>query len=509
VGFNGCLSQPTGRKTVSNAIRFTLPLAAMLLALAGCASVGKQNPLHIYSDQAEVDKGSETHTRIVKYSGLYQGEDLSGYVAAVGSKIASMSDRPTLEWHFTVLDSGIPNAYATRGGYVYITRGMIATLRSENDLAAVLAHEIAHISTRDALRSDTNGSIIGVGTLAVAVATAPVALLFPYMTFAPGAAGMAAMARSAELNADRNGAEYLRRAGYPPESMSAALDIVRGVEAFQRDQQKSGVRGSEWSWSHRIFADHPSPDKRRAHVGDGQSSGSTAPDPEFLARLEGIELGSTKQEGIPYGRKRYFPQWDVALEVPEGWKASASSTNLRVFREDHKGSMRLESVGTGGTGDLCETLGSLAKDRLPFPSRSGDGVRLSELERSREDGVRSCKGIAHHSSKSVFGEKIVRVGIVAPDAMPGALFFYREYRNAETDDPIFVSIARSIEALGETPARPTLPTVHIHKVQEGDTFASLAKAARGIPNAEGVLRLINQRYPRGEPKPGELVKVIE
>lgn len=500
-----------------SASRFTMPLAAMLLALAGCASVGKQNPLHIYSDRAEVDKGSETHARIVKYSGLDPGEDLSGYVSAVGAKIASVSDRPALEWHFTVLDSATANAYATRGGYVYITRGMIATLRSENDLAAVLAHEIAHISTRDALRSETKGSVIGVGTLVAAAATAPVALLFPQITFAPGAAGMAAMARSDELNADRNGAEYLRRAGYPPQSMSAALDIVRIVEAFQRDQPKSRVRGLDSSWSHRIFADHPNPDKRKTQLGRADASTRTAPDAEFLARLEGLELGSTKLEGIPYGRKRYFPQWDVALEVPEGWKMRASPTELWVFREDHKGSMRLESVGTGATtGDLCEALASFAKDvfRLPdSPPSSGTVSPLSDLQRSAEGGVVSCKGSVRRSSKSIFSKEaeIARVGMVGPAAMPGARFFYREYhREANpTDDPVFLSIARSIESVGEAQDRPTPPTVHMRKAEQGETFASLAKTARGIPNAEGVLRLINLRYPSGELEPGQLVKVIK
>jgi len=94
--------------------------------------------------------------------------------------------------------------------------------------------------------------------------------------------------------------------------------------------------------------------------------------------------------------------------------------------------------------------------------------------------------------------------------MPGARFFYREYRfYPGKDDPAFMAIARTVRALGETDNPPQPPALRIHRVREGDTFSSLAKAGREIPDAEAVLRLINLRYPGGELAPGRLVKVIE
>ena len=109
-------------------------LVAMTIALSGCATMdpktGGNTTTSTYDDAAEVAKGSDQHKRIVERFGIYQDKELSEYVAAVGSKLAAVSERPALKWQFTVLDSAKPTAFAVRGGYVYITRGMLAVPQS-------------------------------------------------------------------------------------------------------------------------------------------------------------------------------------------------------------------------------------------------------------------------------------------------------------------------------------------------------------------------------------------
>jgi len=481
-------------KASGNSLRFGLAAVALAATLGGCAT-GKT---WSYDEKAEVNRGSQQHKMIVAQPGpgVYSNKDMSDYVAAVGGKLAAVSGRPGLKWQFTVLDSPRPDAFATRGGYVYITRGMLALLRSENDLAAVLAHEIAHVSTRDALRAETHGNILGLGTLAAAVAYAPAALLVPQLALAPAGASMAAFSRRDELKADEHGAEYLRRAGYQPESMSAVMDIVASIEAYDREHSRSPRNG----W-HRVFASHPSPDKRQAKLGDTGFSTHATGDPEFLARLDGLEFGSGKRTGIPSDSRRYFAQWNLMLEVPDDWTASANPEKLWLFRKDGKARMSLERTGTGTTGDLCEALAPFAKD-----------ASLTELQRASDSGVQSCTGFARHSTRTIFRkhEAVWRIGIVARDDDPGARYVYRGFRaKSAENDSIFLSIARSAETLkeGEEPPKPTV--LRIRRVQEGDSFATLAKSARGIPNAEAALRLLNQRYPSGELEVGQLVKVIE
>lgn len=463
--------------TLRRALKLVPVTGLLAVALAGCAGPAK---IWTYDENAEVNGGEQKHKLIVTRLGAYPGKDLSEYVAAVGNKLAAVSERPALKWQFTVLDSPMPNAFATEGGYVYITRGMLALLSSEDDLAAVLAHEIAHICTRDALRAQTVGNFAGMGALAVVVAVAPAALLFPDITFAPLGAGMAAYSRQDELAADRHGAEYLRRAGYPAESMAVALEILVGLETYKRDHSTGQASG----WTHRVFADHPDAGKRVDRL--GSSTISEKADPEFLARLDALEFGSAKSSGIPSGGKLYFPQWDATVDVPDGWTASMNGGKLWLGRKDRKAVILLERVAERGTDDLCQQL-------LPFPK----GTPVTNLQRSKEGQIRSCTGVARNQP----------IGVVSVDKTPSVRVVYRAFRGKFTeDDSTFLSIARSIRPLGENENRPKPVVLRIHKVQAGDTFASLAKASR-IPDAEPVLRLLNQRYPGGDLEVGQLVKV--
>lgn len=324
-------------------------LALVVVAiLGGCATETK---VWSYDEGAEIEQGLRQHETIVTQTGIYPSEDLSRYVAEVGGKLAAASERPDLRWHFTVLDSPRPRAFATRGGYVYVTRGMLALLRSESDLAAVLAHEISHIATRDAVRAEIRGNIIDVGSLSTGVA-------FPFETFLVGpyaraSAGMrtAALNRTEEFEADRRGAENLRRTEYPAGSMSAVMEIFAGIEAHDvehrrpspdpyRTDRRYGIYADYLDYlipapaatekvagvepfnrdygrrsldmRYRCFADDPSPHTRRfkldlalqhsgvlerALVVLGNQVGSKAAparattDPVFLARLDGLEVG--------------------------------------------------------------------------------------------------------------------------------------------------------------------------------------------------------------------------
>ena len=482
-------------------------LVAMTIALSGCAvdpKTGGDTSTSTYDDAAEVAKGSDQHKRIVGSVGIYQNKELSEYVTAVGGKLAAVSERPALKWQFTVLDSAKPTAFAVRGGYVYITRGMLAMLRSEGELAAVLGHEIAHVCTRDAQRAETNGKIAGLGTLAAIAVTAPAALLIPYVSFAPAGAGLAALSRHDELNADRHGAEYLRRAGYSPESMSAALEVLSDVEAYERDRRKSAGRDTSGLW-HRVFASHPNTGRRQDELAHSGGSPKATLDPGFLARLDGMEFGSAKQEGIPSGRKRYFAQMNLLLEVPDAWRARLNEHHgqLWLVRKDGKAYMSLEQVTPDEPDKLCGTLASLAGRRS-----------LTELQRIQERDLQSCTGLVRQSTRRQYrrDETVSRIGIVTTSGAPRNGYVFRGYAHGASfpaNDPIFLSIARSIEAPGETEKQLKPTALRIRYANEGDSFASLAKAARGIAQPEDVLRLLNQSYPNGEPEAGKLIKVIE
>lgn len=348
-------------------------LAAVLAAaaLAGCAS-DTQSVLKIYDNQVRANQGFETrHAVATEHPGLYQDQGLSEYVATVGARLVAVSDRPTLTLRFSVVDSPKPLVFATRDGEVCITRGMLALLRSESDLAAILAHEISHVSTPNAPGADTFQNTVDLGIL-VAAAAYPHGSLLVGQLRAPVSKGTAMLSRHDEFEADRRGVANLRRADYPPESMAAVLEIFASLDAYDRRYLR--------------------PTTYR-----------------------------------PYQYRSYAAQLLDPASNPPGTNVPPRIAHLTE----------------------------------PMPNPYERRVRLGNRLWSR---------------------------------VPA--------------DPAFLAHLDGLE-LGENQEYSKPMVLRIHWVEDGDTFASFARAVPEMPEAENLLRLLNQRYPDGEPEVGEFIKVIE
>ena len=154
----------------------TLLCAAALasgLALGGCATnpVTGRSDIVTMSAAQEVEIGRKMHPQILQQYGRYSDEALQAYVNDVGQRIAKVSHLPNLQFTFTVLDSEEVNAFALPGGYVYVTRGILAYLNSEAELVAVLGHEVGHVTARHAVRQQTGATAAGVGATLIGVLT--------------------------------------------------------------------------------------------------------------------------------------------------------------------------------------------------------------------------------------------------------------------------------------------------------------------------------------------------
>ncbi len=150
---------------------------AGLFVLESCAvnpATGQGN-LVMMSEKRELEIGLEEHNKVLQTMPVMQDPELTAYVNEVGQRLAAVSHRPDLPFTFTVIDSPEINAFALPGGYVYINRGLMAYLNSEAELAAVLGHEIGHITARHAVQQQSSGRLAniatGVGGIVAAVAT--------------------------------------------------------------------------------------------------------------------------------------------------------------------------------------------------------------------------------------------------------------------------------------------------------------------------------------------------
>ena len=146
------------------------------LLLALCAAAPTRAQIFGISDKKEVEIGRQMHAQILQTMDAYHNPELQDYVSSVGQRLAKASDRPTLEFTFTVLDTEDVNAFATAGGFVYVSRGILPYLGSEAELAAVLGHEIGHVTARHPSRQQTQGTLAGIASMATAILTRQPAL---------------------------------------------------------------------------------------------------------------------------------------------------------------------------------------------------------------------------------------------------------------------------------------------------------------------------------------------
>jgi predicted Zn-dependent protease len=206
--------------------------AVVLLAVlaAGCAvnpATGRREFTLVSAGQ-ELAIGQEGYGATVAEYGEYDDPALAAYVDTVGLRLARASERPDLDWHFTVLDDPMVNAFAMPGGYIYVTRGILAHLNSEAQLAGVLGHEIGHVTARHSAKQITQQQIAGLG---LAVAGAYSATFQQYSGTAQQALGLLMLkySRDDETQADELGIRYATAAGYDPREIPATYAMLKRV----------------------------------------------------------------------------------------------------------------------------------------------------------------------------------------------------------------------------------------------------------------------------------------
>lgn len=471
---------------------------SVVLLLSACAGV----PVWENDEPYEVQQGEEKHKAILERTPVYDDEKLARYVSTIGNKIAAASDRPSLKWHFTVLDSPVENAFATMGGYVYITRGLLAYLRNESDLAAVLAHEVAHICHRDSQRRSVRENVALLGM----VLAAPEVLLAPQIGLAPLGMGLSAVRRKDEVAADQAGAVYLERVGYAPEAMHDVLGVIERIATYQKRTKR------EQGWWHRAFAQHPTNEKRQKLLAssstDTEKAGATVPEPSFLQLLDGMEIGDSRYRGIAYQGRHYFPDWQIKLELPKGWMAHAFAgvgANLPAIwltSDKYDGRLTILRRDVSDRSKVgCDAIGNY------FGYED-----LTDVARLRKDRPDSCVATAKRTLSGLFAKSEFRakVGIIRLNDYYLVFRGYKFSRKDETRlselEQMFVAIAGSIEPV--VGGMPDPPRLRIHRARKGDSFAGLAARYPTGDDASEFLRALNSKAPEQDVVPGELVKVV-
>ncbi len=479
-------------------IRFVL-LALILTYFLGCASnpvTGEQDFVLMTEDQ-EIDLGEKYSKQVLQQYRAYEDPELQAYVSKLVEDLATNSHRNHLIFHVTVLDSPEVNAFALPGGYIYITRGIMAYMNSEAELAGVLGHEIGHVTARHSVKQHSASTVTGLFATVIA-ATAGVAQAGEAANIA-GTALVRGYGRGHELEADRLGAEYLAKTGYDPEEMINVVEILKDQEEF--DKKLAQVEGREPRRYHGLFSTHPSNDKRLQEVIRAakiyKSEFTREEDGTFLKLTDGMVFGTSEREGVLRNHRFYHKKLGITLAFPKNWKIDNLPTELIATTRSQDAIMQV-------------TLEDLNKKRTPEEFIKAEfGKDLKAGEKISTETYEGYTGIAVVNTP--FGRQDTRIGVVFKDKQ--VFKFLATAKTAELMnkyDGEFISTISSLRAL--KPEEENLAEarrIKLIKAKQGDTFEKYAKSSPLTSYAADQLRLINGLFPDGQPAPGEYVKIIE
>jgi len=206
-------------KTVIGRNRGIMLMLLSFLYLVACAinPVTLEKELMIISEDKEIAIGGKSDPIILQQFGYYDDPSLQEYINRVGQKLVKVCPRRNIEYHFKVLDSDDINAFALPGGYIYVTRGILAIINSEAELAGVLGHEIGHVVGRDSANRISQQSLYQIVAIAgMAVPDARELVVAGNLLFD---AIMLGYGREKEFLADYQGVNYMYKAGYDPLQM--------------------------------------------------------------------------------------------------------------------------------------------------------------------------------------------------------------------------------------------------------------------------------------------------
>ncbi len=303
-------------KTILQNIAISL-LTVSLLWLAGCAvnpATGERH-LSLISESQEIQMGKESDQQIVSSMGVYNNPDLQKYVESVGMRLASRCERPNLPWTFRVVDDPTVNAFALPGGFIYITRGILAHLDNEAQLAGVMGHEIGHVTAQHSVNQMTTQQLTQLG-IGIGMVLKPELQQYGQLAGMGLSVLFLKFSRSDESQADALGVRYSYRIGDDPHELVSVMAMLDHVT------QASGQRIPEW------LSTHPDPGNReqniRANIDTihGGFAGKNIDAEVYLKHIDGIVFGDNPREGFFRGTTFLQPDMKFTFTFPAGWQTA-------------------------------------------------------------------------------------------------------------------------------------------------------------------------------------------
>jgi len=319
------------------------PLLLLPVLLAACVRnpVSGKLELDLLSESEEIDLGKQAKQEAEQTYGVYKDKpELNSYVESVGKRLSTQAERPNLPWSYEIVDDASVNAFALPGGPIFITRGILAHLSSEAEMAAVLGHETGHVAARHSANQMSKQQVaqIGLGlgsalssTVASASQVAGVGLQVLFLKYS----------RDDETQADELGFRYMTKVGYDPTQMIPLFEMLDRVS-----KQEGEGKTPEW------LQTHPDPGNRLAETQKrlktelkGSTQGMKVERDKYLQMIDGIVFGEDPRQGYFKGDTFYHPQLRFQWKMPAGWAHQNTSQVVAAASPKQDAILQLQSAG--------------------------------------------------------------------------------------------------------------------------------------------------------------------
>jgi predicted Zn-dependent protease len=463
--------------------------------ISSCAvnPVTEKREIMLFSDHDEIEMGKQGNEAVLVQFGTYDDPSLQSYIDYVGQQIAEVSHRNDLPYHYTVVDSAVLNAFALPGGYVYITRGLLAYLNNEAQLASVLGHETGHIAARHGVKKYQKA--IGAQFILVGVAVATESQGLALGTDLLLNAILQGYSRKDERQADELGALYMYQAGYNPMEMPEFFSILERMEKRSPNLIEQ------------LFASHPpTPDrveKTKIHAQEltqGKTAGLSIAQNHYVSHLDGLVFGPGERDGVIEGglyRNRYFR---YQVQMPEGWKVQRGTTAGSLLAQDPSERYLSQVIP-------LELKEELTPDQLAATVERNSGLEPYGAAWITVDGNKAYR--ADYRAQSQDGVLLgLRIAYVTRGKTGFIMAHIARLQEFAKGRGTFNRVIFSFHSLSpQDVAKVPLYRLKVYMVKRGDTFASISGRFYQTTKYADDIKQFNGMDELTTPPTGVLIKI--
>ncbi len=464
-------------------------LFAVLPFLASCNTLSGASGLSALGGSSGASIGRREHPRVVAaYGGVYRNKGVETLLENVTTRLVAASENSRQNYRVTVLNSPVVNAFALPGGYLYVTRGLLALANDTSEVAAVLAHEMAHVTENHAFQRQQRARRARLVNRVVSDVIADEKE--GQIALASSQVSLASFSRDQELSADKIGVEVMVRAGYDPYAAARFLTSMGRYGSFRAASLSSNVN------SPNFLASHPATPARISKVVNtaqklGASQSAPSDRQAYLTALQGLTFGDDPSEGFVRGRAYLHPKLGFSFELPTGY--TLENTSDAVLGADKNGTaMRFDGVQIPAQQSMIDYMAS----------GWVNGLKTSTIKSLRINGLEAATAEAEAKGWRF------RIAIIR---LHGATYRFI-FANANSSANLTVdadSTLGSFRKLGRIEAARLKPlSLKIVKIRQGDTVATIAGQMRGVDRRQSLFLILNGLQDGASLRPNSMVKIV-